>query len=275
MKSLVSSLPTVARALMLVVALAAIIPALPAAEANPSPKQSTAKFEVSWSRLRTPEMEVTQAQLNLLMNRYKSGAATKEELANLEYQFQRAERERPYRLSLTSKGGTVRELLSILSAGSEAKLTLINAGEAADLEIVLPAFELNNASWNMVIEVLSNFVATRGLILKIAGSDGPTLDASGSVVCVMRRADSAEGRRSPETRFESYQLSEYLDTNQTVDVIVDAIQTAWKLNPANDPDALRVKFHPGTKLLLVTGSANATLVATQVIKGLHKVAVQK
>ena len=44
----------------------------------------------------------------------------------------------------------------------------------------------------------------------------------------------------------------------------------WELDPAHDPKALNLKFHPGTSILLVSGSTDAIMVTQSVIGQLKR-----
>jgi hypothetical protein len=236
---------------------------------TPAAAQSR-NFTFAWTPAPFPELDFLKERLQEISNRYKAGMADKRELAEVERQWRQLDEHRPYRFAVRSEGGPLRELLAEMGRDKEINLSVINAGDSSDLDLVLPAFELRNANWSMLIEVLSNFVATRGLLLKLAGSDYPNLDLAKTVLCVMRRNEAPEARRSSDSAFESFQLADYIHRAQTVDVVVDAIRGGWALVPGSDQAALRIKFHPETKLLLVSGPASATQVARQIVAGLQK-----
>ncbi len=250
-----------------------LVPRLAAAEksTSPDPKNTPPKFQLSWTRLEPPELKFVAEKLKLADARYLTGTGSNEEVIGLRQDLERIEERAPYRFTIESKGGTLREFLAATSIGSEVTFTLVNAGEPVDLETALPPFNLRNVHWETVIEVLSNFLAARGLQLKLAGSDTSNPAESKSVICVLRRDRSfAEPNRPAPSEFDSFQLSEQIHDTQTVDVIVDAIRSAWELDPSRDPKALLLKFHPATKMLFVSGPGPATTIARQVIGGLRK-----
>lgn len=256
--------------LLFVLVLAGLPSGAPLHAADKPAAAQSRKFTFEWTPIRFPELDFQAERLQEVSNRYKAGAADKRELADAELHWSQLHDHRPYRFAVRSEGGPLRELLAEMSRDKDINLTVINAGDSSDLDLVLPAFELRNANWPMLIEVLSNFVATRGLLLKLAGSDYPNLDLAKTVLCVMRRNEAPEARRSAESAFESFQLGDYINNTQTVESIVDAIRTGWALLPGSDQDALRIKYHPETKLLLVSGPASATQVARQIVNGLRK-----
>lgn len=238
-------------------------------------KTAPEKFKVTYTRADPPELSLLDERVTLLNNQYKSGVGSKEELMQLMFTRDRMLQNRPYLLTIHSEGGTLRELLAAFSVGREPTLTVINGGESSDLDIPVPAFDLRNAHWLTVIEVISNFVATRGLLLKTAGSDNDNPNASASITCVMRRAGGADGRQAGEPAFEAFQLTDYIVRDKTVDddmvqTITEAIRAGWAIVPGADQSALRLKYHPETRLLLVSGPAPAVQVAKQVIAGLPK-----
>lgn len=242
------------------------VPRLTAADTKDTPS----KFQLSWTRIPPPELKFVLEKIKLAENRLRQGVGTNEELIGLRGDLENIENRTGYLFTIQSAGGTLREFIAAASiGGSEVSFTLINAGEPIDLETPLPPFSLRNVSWATVVEVLANFLATRGLQLKHTGLGNS--DQAKSVICVLRRDRGfAEPNAPAQSEFDSFQLTEQINDTQTVDVIVDAIRTAWTLDPARDPKALLIKFHPGTKMLFVTGPGPATTIARQVIGGLRK-----
>lgn len=236
----------------------------------PEPKASPAKFQLTWSRGAPPgELKFVQEKLRLAEARFQTGNASREELVGLRQDLERIEERAPYRLTIESSGGTLREFLAATSSGAEVSFTLVNAGDPADLETPLPAFNLRNVSWATVAEVLANFVATRGLQLK--HTDLGNQDGAKSIICVLRRdRASAESDRPAKSEFTALQLGEVIYSAQRIETIVDLIRTAWEFDPAHDAAALRLKYHPDTKILLVSGPAPAATVAERVVASLRK-----
>ena len=258
------------------VALATLL-ALPAfAENAPATGAAAAspKFKLTWTLAEQPELPFVMEKLQSAEQRFNSGIGSKEELANLRFQIDEIRRRAPLHLSVQSTGGPLSAFLAAAAeskVSSELTFTLINAGEPADLETMLPPFSLRNANWGTVIGVLRNFLIIQGLDLDVVGGDRGNPSESKSVVCVMRRVQPPQNiKRAPQSEFESFQLGEYITATQTVEVIVEAIRTAWELDPTYDATAVRLKFHPPTKILLVSGPGPAISVARQVIAALGK-----
>ncbi len=240
-----------------------------AENAAPAPAKSAAKsFELSWTTGRTPEIEEAFRMASVLRKRF---TPTHPEVLAQEERIQQLVETAPWLVTIKSSGGPLSALLVETSRDNDHSLSVINAGQPGDLDTPLPPFELRNANWGSVLGVLGNLLEARGLSLKLAGSDTPNPSDSKNVVCVLRRnGPPPEAKGPPPTTFESFQLSEFIDSKQTVDVIVDAIRSAWALDPSHDPATLQVKFHPQTKLLFVSGPGSAITIARQVIAGLRK-----
>jgi hypothetical protein len=129
----------------------------------------------------------------------------------------------------------------------------------------LPAMSLRDVAPTAVASALNNVLSRNGLnVAKESGSVGPR---NTEVFVLYRRRPELD--RGP-TAFESFQLAPYLEF-QSVDDVVGAIRSAWELNPANQADALQVKYHQATNLLLVSGSRDALATAAKVVDTLKRV----
>ncbi len=236
---------------------------------------SQGRFQLSWSRHSTREFELAEEKFRAAERGFKQGNISAQEVEVLRSILETLHERIPYLFNLTSRGGSLREFLAVATGPEERSFTVINAGEPSDLDTPLPAFELRNSNWGTVMGVLGNILVARGFNLSMAGSDFPDPSVAKSIVCVLRRIEpSADEKRPTAPAFESFQLVDHIYEGQTVDVIVDAIRTAWELDPQHDAAALRLKFHPATKILLVSGPASATTIARQVVGGLRKKPVQ-
>ena len=178
---------------------------------------------------------------------------------------EKMEKNQRWLISLNFPGGSLAKLLSTVSQTHEVSFNVIGADDSAGFDTELPAFSLHNAKPETLFLVLHQMLAVRGFQLDPAG------DLQGnSLVCVLRHGPSAPAeKRLPTTEFESFQLAPYL-VEQSVDDIVGAIRTAWELDPAHDRDALHVKFHSGTSILLVSGPAEGINLSRHVINQLKR-----
>ena len=164
--------------------------------------------------------------------------------------------------SLDFPGGSLRAFLAAMAKIEGVSLSVIAAGEQSDLETQLPPFSLKNTTVMTTVQVLSRLLQPRGLDLSPMSSDP-------SVVAVLSRRDAPKpgAIRPPPTMFDSFPLGTYL-AEQTIDDIVGAIRAGWELDPSHDKEALRLKFHPGTSILLVSGPPEAIQIAGKVISQL-------
>ncbi len=263
-------------AIVLLNPLASPLTRLAAAAEKAAPSSAPAKFTLKWTRGSLPDLQFAQERLAAAEKRVKLGTVPEDVVSGLRHQVWEMERRAPYLLNLKSTGGPLSALVTAASSSGDMSFMVINAGEPADLETQLPAFELRNANWGTLMSVLENILLAQGLQLTLAGSDTPNPAESKSVVCVLRRIKSApDEKRIYPSDFVSFQLAEHIFEGQSAEVIVDAIRSAWELEPNHDPNALRVKYHPATKILLVAGPGPATNIARQVVSGLRKNSVQR
>jgi len=165
-------------------------------------------------------------------------------------------------LTLDFPGGSLGDLIKTVEGMSgEPALNVI--GEKAALATEVQAFTVRNANRDIVLMAIGQLLRSKGV----------RLEAVGNGVFIVS-SDASRDRRPPRAKteaiFDSFQLGGIIDEQQSVDNIVDAIRTAWTLNPAHEANALQLKFHPGTKLLLVSGPPDAVEMTRQVIRSLHE-----
>jgi hypothetical protein len=163
----------------------------------------------------------------------------------------------PGTISVDFPGGTIADLNTAIAKAGGMYFNLV--GEKSELATAVPAFSIRNASPDAFAMALNQLLSARGLSVSAAGNMGGP-----NAVFVL--AKGRAGHTEP-TIFNSFQLGPYLE-KQSVDDIVTAIRTLWELKPGNNSDALQLKFHPPTKLLLVSGSPEAITVASTVISNL-------
>lgn len=232
---------------------------------------STRNFEVTFKRPSTPFTAAAERDLAEVKRLHDQGNLSSHEMSLVQTRMEDAVRQRPYIFSVQSRSGPLRELVEAFTQLKGVSLNLINAGEPSDLDAPLPPFTLRDARWGTIFDVLANLLELQGLQLKLAANE---IDGS-PLVCVLRPIEGLSPRRASGPDFDAFQLSDQISEAQTIDYIVDAIRTAWTLNPARDPDQLRLRFHPATNLLLVSGPTPAAAVAKQVVAALAKNRVQR
>ncbi len=177
------------------------------------------------------------------------------------------ERGEQWFLTIDFPGGNLRALLDALPHEAGAfSFNVISAGDARDVDAALPPFSLRNASLETLFGVVKQLIESKGF--NLTDTDAASRRIINSVVCVLSRRDVPQAvKRIEPTLFDSFPLGAYLN-DQSIDDIVGAIRAGWELNPAHDRDALRLKFHPPTAILLVSGPPDAIAVANKVISQL-------
>lgn len=174
---------------------------------------------------------------------------TKQEIARLEYIAAHTPAKADDSAQLVTvdfPGGPVSALIAAIQKFSGAGGFNV-IGEKADLAIELPPFSMRNADVSALASALSGVLQPRGYQLVPNGR-------SQSPVFTLRKLFSYEAANFEDrtSKFQSFQLGPYLEY-QSVDDIVGAVRTAWELDPTHNPGALRLKFHPPTGILLVSG----------------------
>ncbi len=170
--------------------------------------------------------------------------------------------ERPL-VSIDFPGGSVTKFLSMVAQNQHVSFNIIATGGPAELATELPPFALRNADVGTVAVVLRNLLLPRGFDLQPIGGQPD------SFVCTLSPLERPRQDKTPQHQFESYQLAPYLD-EQSVDDIVGAMRAAWELAPGHEPDALRLKFHPATTILLASGPLDAINITRQVLVQLKR-----
>lgn len=164
----------------------------------------------------------------------------------------------PRKINIDFRGGPLSKFVETISNGKGVSFTIVNAGEPADLQIELPPFSLYSCPLRTVTAVVRNLLLPQGLELE------PIDPEQNSVVCTLRRISRPE---ADQTEFTVVQLGK-VRSKMSPDEIVATVRSAWELDPSHDPKALLIKFHPGTKMLLVYGPKSAIVVTERVIAAL-------
>ncbi len=263
-------------AVVLATSLASLASAQPSRTNTSEKAAEPGEFLLAWSLSDLAELEFAAKRLELAEARFNRGELQKDELEHMRIIMGRTVKNAHALLTIRSGGGPLSAFLAAASKDSERTINLINAGDAADLETQLPPFVLRNVTWGTVLNVLGNFLQPRGLDLRFVGGDHPDLNLAKSVVCVLRRIDQPQSvKASSQPEFESLQISDCITDKQTFEIIANAIVTAWEFDPRHIPKSLRLKFHPASGILLVSGPAPATAIARQIVAELRKNPVQR
>lgn len=218
----------------------------------------------------TPELAKARADL---LDAYSRGRhdddnevkQTKAEISRLEYigaHTPAKSEDSAQIISVDFPGGPASALIAAIAKSSGASGFNV-IGEKADLAIDLPPFSVRNADVSSLASALTGVLQPRGYVLATNGR----LIPGQSPVFTLRKLYSYEAANLEDrtSLFQSFQLGPYLEY-QSVDDIVGAVRAAWELDPAHNPGALRLKFHPPTGILLVSGP-NAGINAVQTVLG--------
>jgi len=162
----------------------------------------------------------------------------------------------PATISVEFPGGTISQLIAAIAKGQSGPMNII--GEQKDLATVLPPFSVQNAHPQLFAQALNQLLEAHGLVLTGGAPTSGTRE-----VYTLRRNP---GMNRYLSAFASIQLAPFLE-HQTVDDIVQAIHLAWELDPTHDSNSIRLKFHPATTILLISGPQEAIEIANQVVMG--------
>jgi hypothetical protein len=195
---------------------------------------------------------------------------TKAEIARLEYIAAntpvRVEASAPL-FSIDFPGGSVSSLLTLIGkSGGDGALNIV--GEKADLALDLPALSVRNADPAAFAAALDGILRPRGYTLESTRRPSAPNQAS---VYVLRKLAMYESNNGRASLFQAFQLAPYTES-QSVDDIVSAIRTAWELDSAHVPDAMRLKFHPPTGILLVSCPPDGLNIVGRVLNELRHTA---
>lgn len=158
----------------------------------------------------------------------------------------------PKAITIDFPGGPASALVAALSKTDRENGFNVIA-EKADLAVELPPFSVRNADPNALAYALNGILQPRGYTLAPSIRTA-TMHAN---VFTLRKPTPYEMDQRLISDLQSFQLAPYL-ANQSVDDIIGAIRTAWELDPARSPTALRLKFHPPTGILLVSTPRDGT-----------------
>ena len=171
----------------------------------------------------------------------------------------------PLNINVDFAGGSIDQFLTAVNKTEGISLSIVSAMETPDFtRVELPAFALRNVTLFTITQVLVGLMEPRGYNLNFAGAADPN-----TMVAVLQKRETPRKMTPVNGEFLSFQLTPYL-ADQSVDDIVSAIRTAWELDPAHEAAELRVKFHPGTGLLLVSGPPEAIYLTQSVLGQLKR-----
>ena len=174
-------------------------------------------------------------------------------------------------LSFDFPGGSLSDLITLIGK-TNGGVPINVIGEKNAMATEVQAFTIRNANRDAVLRAIGALLRAKGV--HVEQVDRGVFIVSGETTKDRRSAAMAaeEAKHLLQSRssFDSFQLGDYIDDQQTVDSIVDVIRSAWTMNPDHDANALQLKFHPATKLLLVSGPPEALQMTSEVIRSLRR-----
>jgi hypothetical protein len=217
--------------------------------------------DITWTFGESRELTNLRGQLEVIKQRDLPPAET----AALKKQIEFLEARQQILLSFDFRGGSIKQFLALLAKVNVVSLNVITSNPA-DLEVELPPLSLRNASTNTIIGVLGNLLDPRGYNLRYIDD---SREGNAAVCVLTKRPGAVVETQVRPTVFESFPVGQYL-SEQSIDDIVGAIRAGWELDPAHDKDALKLKFHQPTSILLVSGPPEATFISGKIISQLKR-----
>ncbi len=189
------------------------------------------------------------------------------QLVDLNNRIEVLEKRAPWVLSFDFPGGSFAKFLTLIAKANVVSFNIITS-EPAEMNVELPPFSLRNAKLGPIVRVLGQLLEPRGYELRMVADENQT--DGNSVICVLtQRAGASAKTETRPTQFESFPVGQYL-SEQSIDDIVGAIRAGGELDPTHDKDALKLKFHQPTAILLVSGPLEATNIAGKIISQLKR-----
>lgn len=152
-------------------------------------------------------------------------------------------------------GGSVAQFVAAVAKSDSGLFTII--GEKEEMEVILPPISLRNIEVTALQNTLRALLTPHGLELTLTG-------VGISVLYKNNNSNFFRPQIENHSAFESFQLKRFLADN-SVDDIVAAIRAGWELDPAHDRNALHLKFHPPTSVLLVSGPSDAIMLTKDIL----------
>lgn len=162
-------------------------------------------------------------------------------------------------------GGTLPDLAAALG---KAGLSISAVGSDEGLKLPLKPFSLRHVAPVSVANVVRELIEPEFDAQRLRFSCQQASPTTAVFIVSPRTS------RRPDHLTRSLFAGNVLD-RYSIDDVVDAIRTAWAFDPAHNPDDLKLKFHPGTKLLLISGPPEAVDVASSIMGSLREAAARE
>ncbi len=153
-------------------------------------------------------------------------------------------------VDLDFPGGALGDLADLLRKDTTGAGRLNLIVDPRFRTLTIPAIHVRNAGAYALGEALDRMLRPQGAAIQTLGPG--SAGAPVFVLVPVKAEESEEAGRE----FRSFAIADLLD-RYTPEQIASALRTAWELDPANDPAALLIKYHPETRLLFVAGPGDA------------------
>lgn len=162
----------------------------------------------------------------------------------------------PKLITIKFGGGTLEQLVEVINAQSEVPINIV--GDHEGLSAKIPPFSVYNVRGSALVFALNTFVREQGF----------ALTGDNNLFAVSRTNEMPFPDYRRQTLVVPVNMTPYLG-NQDIDSICDAIRTGCELN-GKAKSTLVLKFHPPTKLLLISGTQMEVQVAQSIINALSR-----
>lgn len=156
-------------------------------------------------------------------------------------------------LKVDFPGGTVSELVEALNATNRGRLNLIVAPAAVDLPV--PKLKLRGASTHG-LTLARNAVLPAGSHVQFAAGHQTTF--GGDPVMTISAPPASPSKLEYRISTQTFSIATIVNKIPAEDV-ADAVMTAWSLDDLHRPEDMKLKLHPATKILTMTGPERSSL----------------
>ncbi len=173
----------------------------------------------------------------------------------------------PKGISVDFPGGSLAQLLAAISKSNSEPFNLIAPHDA--LALAVPQFSVRNVSPRNLALALDQILD--GYIVDFPKGE---TERDGQPIFTIRPSQiqppAAKHEKAKPERFKSYPIDRIVLGQIPVEKVIEAINSAWTLDPANKIEDLKLKYHTATGTLLVSTREEAALITTdQVISSLR------
>jgi|GEM_PF-5501826 len=174
----------------------------------------------------------------------------------------------PKSISVDFPGGSLADFLVALSKSGSEPFNMIAPSDA--LALTVPQLSVRNVSPHNLALALDQLLV--GYLIDFPKGE---YEREGTPIFTIRADPSHRTEPKPERpkpeRFMSYPINRYVLNQIPINQVIEAINTAWTLDPAHKSEDLKLKYHAATGILLVSSREESALkTADQVIGSLRE-----